>query len=505
MCTSPIHIKNRSLHFDEGMPLYFDVPCGHCLECQKAAQNEWFVRCYYEWKVKPNTTYFYTLTYNNENLPSYLGISCFSKRHIQLFLKRLRKSLSSYSVKLKYLVTSEFGKLYGRPHYHALFFLDYPLNSFLFNSLVKKAWQYGFVKPGDNLGRVTSFQGIKYVTKYITKDYSHVDNFFEHIASPLYLRYDSLLRYIQRRYGMYHQYTLCCDYESRRFYIRRFDGKPLTNDLDDVAFARKFISKVRSIYLSRMPFHLQSSKLGYDFALLVKSKLVADGCCFVLQSNMEYVPYALPRSFRRLFWFDCVENENDGKRTRFVLNEEGKQHYLSTLSKKVEVENSRLMQVTLSPQFIDDGCLKSVNDVLPRNHRFATIHDFSFFMRNLHVDFYILSIYSVVFRNRLIPRNCYDLELDSRLVNDNFISYADYCLTYSHQVDYGRIYELVEGIPKEQAFNLITWNVHPFFRLYEYLLKIFDAVLAYNASIASDAQLEHDKVVRNLRQLYKKL
>lgn len=200
MCLQPRTILNRSHHFDETKPQYLVVPCGRCDECRRKKQNEWFVRCFYEWHSNPHRTYFYTLTYNQEHLPKYLGVPHFSKRDIQLFIKRLRYELSGYGCKLRYMICSEFGELYHRPHYHALFYISEDIHPARFYKIVEKSWQNGFVKYGDNMGRVISTSGISYVTKYVTKDMSHVDLLFPKLAAKVYQRYDALLNYINYRW-----------------------------------------------------------------------------------------------------------------------------------------------------------------------------------------------------------------------------------------------------------------------------------------------------------------
>ena len=81
MCLQPKYITNRCLHYDLYKPLKIQVPCGKCEECKNTIRNEWFTRCYYEWRRHQESTFFYTLTYNNENLPKWNGIQHFSKQH----------------------------------------------------------------------------------------------------------------------------------------------------------------------------------------------------------------------------------------------------------------------------------------------------------------------------------------------------------------------------------------------------------------------------------------
>ena len=119
MCTHPITIYNRGTFINEcGSHLYQNVPCGNCEECQSQKYSDWLVRSYYHFKsmCEGNNWAFGftdTLTYNEEHLPVKYGIAHFSKRDIQLFLKRLRKNLeySGYDVagNLSYWLTCEYG------------------------------------------------------------------------------------------------------------------------------------------------------------------------------------------------------------------------------------------------------------------------------------------------------------------------------------------------------------------------------------------------------------
>lgn len=503
MCVSPLRIKNRSLHYDGTQPMYFYVPCGKCYECMKAKRNEWYVRSYYEWKTSA-CAFFYTLTFNNENLPKYLGKSCFDKRLIQLFIKRLRARLSQYNIKLRYIVTSEFGETYARPHHHALFFLNKKVNVYYFYKIIQESWQYGFVKSGDDSGLITSYRGIQYVVKYVTKDYTHTDDFFESLAPVVYSRYNRLFDFIRHRWNLAPTWSLYLDIEQKRFYLRSYSGEKIENSLYE-EFLRKFINKVRSSLNARMPFHLQSSKLGYDYALKEKSRLMLDNKVFAPCAK-SIMPYALPRAWKRLFWYDCIENERDGKRTNFVLNEFGKQHYLSTLSHRVEDGVSELINVQLNAQSIDDNCVRLVNEQFKQQlwHFHAKLELYQF-IKNCDVDFDILSIYMSVFRDRLIPPEMLDVELNPHVVESSYHDYADYCLTSIPSFDYGKIYDTFEGLPKVHAFTLITWNAHPFFVNYERLAKIFITLQNYFKKCRMDAAFEKERTTRQLRELFNKL
>ena len=130
MCYRPILIRNprkdKIVGFD---PTSLTVPCGSCVQCRMTRTNDYFVRSFFEWRDavdKGGLSFFITFTYAPEHLPtipinfvdgSSRLVPCFSRRHVQLFMKRIRKVLPSFS----FLWCSEYGDEKHRPHYHALF------------------------------------------------------------------------------------------------------------------------------------------------------------------------------------------------------------------------------------------------------------------------------------------------------------------------------------------------------------------------------------------------
>lgn len=133
------------------------VPCGTCYACLSRRRQDWVFRLKQEFRKYPNAC-FVTLTYDNENMPlAGDGVPVVFKRDVQLFLKRLRKSLKDK--KIRYFCVSEYGVDFLRPHYHAIIFnLSACDNSY---NLIKAAWQKGFIC----VDKVTDAR-ISYVAKY---------------------------------------------------------------------------------------------------------------------------------------------------------------------------------------------------------------------------------------------------------------------------------------------------------------------------------------------------
>lgn len=208
MCLSPIIIKNNRKHFIPYVDKeYLKVPCGHCLECRNKRRNELYILSYFEYinaKNRGGFTQFFTLTYDDEHLPTFGFRPCFSRDDIQNYFKRVTSACKrefGKDFKFRRLVTCEYGTKNRRPHYHFLVFVQSPCNHYKFRNILKRCWPYGFsFGSWDNFGEVNRPNGIRYVTKYVCKDtfddseekqWLYSLNDVEH-GVPLYLYYRAL-------------------------------------------------------------------------------------------------------------------------------------------------------------------------------------------------------------------------------------------------------------------------------------------------------------------------
>ena len=184
-CYRPISIANPSRHYANDRPVYLRVPCGKCEGCRQMKRQEWFFRSlieYNRYTALGGSVFVFTLTFNDENLPFYTlpsgkKIACFNKRYVHNFIKyfRIRLQRKGYlHTDMKYLICSEFGERFHRPHHHGLMFFPYKLPEGVFLENIRHAWHYGFVGRGELGFRVTSPYGLEYVSKYITKDFGHL-------------------------------------------------------------------------------------------------------------------------------------------------------------------------------------------------------------------------------------------------------------------------------------------------------------------------------------------
>lgn len=225
MCTSPLRIFNPRKNLTYRDKIWLDVPCGQCAECRKKYQNDWFVRTYFEFlgcRYKNGTTIYVTLTYNESCKPLFGEVPCFSRRDVQLFLKRLRKAVKLYLGHdcVRYIITSEYGGETHRPHYHGLIFFYYPnLRPYQISELkhiITVCWSShgGFVHFGRKgnykiRGVVENSAAVSYVAKYLGKDmsfpYKYDDNgesMYPREVLPFHLQSKGFGQYMIEHFGL---------------------------------------------------------------------------------------------------------------------------------------------------------------------------------------------------------------------------------------------------------------------------------------------------------------
>lgn len=134
-------------------------PCGKCLNCRIQYSATWSARLLHELSTWNNVACFVTLTFRDE----FLGKNELSIRELQLFIKRLRKSLGNH--RIKHFSCGEYGDKSGRKHYHMIIF-GLPCNSYT-TELIDSLWQVGFIKVG-----TVTYDSCRYVADYVMKKYN---------------------------------------------------------------------------------------------------------------------------------------------------------------------------------------------------------------------------------------------------------------------------------------------------------------------------------------------
>lgn len=164
------------------------IPCGHCVGCSTDISKSWMNRMVLEKEVS-STSYFLTITYDEEHLPS---DHMLKKNHLDKFIKDIRnyfKNNYDYD-NIRYYACGEYGSKTARPHYHMIVY-NLPLTSLEYEILglgkgvkclfktvgmsvdneplyqfdfLNNIWKKGFVV----VGKVTS-KSCGYVARYVNK------------------------------------------------------------------------------------------------------------------------------------------------------------------------------------------------------------------------------------------------------------------------------------------------------------------------------------------------
>lgn len=131
--------------------------------------REWALRCSHEAQMHTHNQ-FVTLTFDNKNFPADGSVS---KRHVQLFLKRLRFAYSDKIV--RFFASAEYSPIHNRPHYHLLLFNqlfeDQTIHSYnrqkqaIYKStILQKLWPFGFSTTA-----AVNYQTARYCAQYALK------------------------------------------------------------------------------------------------------------------------------------------------------------------------------------------------------------------------------------------------------------------------------------------------------------------------------------------------
>lgn len=156
-----------------------------------------------------SSSFFLTLTYDDDHVPiSRNDRQTLCKRHLQLFMKRLRKRAKLKTGKLIYYAVGEYGSKTARPHYHMI----------LFNARetdIISSWDYGSVYFGDVRGGSVGYT-LKYICKPVSRKRAKDD---DRIPEFSLMSKGIGLSYITPEIIDWHQEALF-----ERFYIPTTDG-----------------------------------------------------------------------------------------------------------------------------------------------------------------------------------------------------------------------------------------------------------------------------------------
>lgn len=139
------------------------VRCGSCIGCRTTRAQHLVLRARLE-LMDHRDACWSTLTYDDGQVPMTLSV-----RHVQLYLKRLRKRVG----KFRYIASGEYGDRTCRPHYHAIFF-GLPQSE----QAIVSEWRHGYAR----IDALTP-ASIAYVCGYVAKKIGHREAAKERVSS----------------------------------------------------------------------------------------------------------------------------------------------------------------------------------------------------------------------------------------------------------------------------------------------------------------------------------
>lgn len=176
-------VLSEALNMCLAVKRYKNYPCGKCFDCKLRKTREWSYRILNECSLYDNNMMI-TLTYNDKNLPADKQLNY---RHVQLFLKKLRKYF--YPKKIRFFCSGEYGKKHLRPHYHLIIF-DCLFDDLYFykkdkkgtdlyrSPQLEKLWTFGFSCVVKDL----TYDACFYVAKYLQKSSPSGTSPFVHMS-----------------------------------------------------------------------------------------------------------------------------------------------------------------------------------------------------------------------------------------------------------------------------------------------------------------------------------
>ena len=283
------------------------VPCGKCLGCVLDHSKNRAMRMYLE-SLYSTCTYFFTLTYNDEHIPSDYQLH---KKDLQVFIQKLRNYYrNEFGITgIRYYACGEYGGNTGRPHFHVVFF-NLPLSRLDFKFFYNKNIDLSCHQVG------SAFNGNKYY------DYEFLEKIWDK--------------------GFH--YVTDCDDIAVFNYVARYVNKK--KQLDDNT---KKILKEKGI---QTEFNLMSTRPGISqlYYLDNMQKLLSNNGTIYISGQ----PYSVDRYFYKLvekfgsFEFDAiVEEQKQYKKEMLTLIKSSKARaYNDDLDLMNNVELERLKKRT---------------------------------------------------------------------------------------------------------------------------------------------------------------
>lgn len=533
-------IPNNTHYYNESTRTHNCVPDTNSFLYQSNRRLGYQQRLYFEYlytqKVK-GQIFFYTFTYNDRNIPKFLGHNCFNYEHIRYITNgKLPKILNrQYGTRLRYFCSCESGDGKGKrgkgnnPHYHFIFFLQplhdksnnplfdsyKPISPFLFRDLLRQLWhgttgyidwrnsKFGHVEDGKNFGIVQSPDCFKYVSKYVTKESDEVK--FESVVCAHYreyainnfLSFESVydyykyLRFFHHRtkeefvkdfnlIGFNHNRKNHTDYFTIEYWLKNYCGDvglTVFQHYEDWYFNKyipMFVDYMLSQYRCKYSSKPRCSKsLGFYGLNFIKD--VSSNPHFVIPGKNKY-NIQIPALYyiRKLFYNVSICSVTGNPIYR--LNDLGIQYKCATLKRSIDIFSSNLRQL------VSYSCLNNIK------HEFSGLSsdDVIKYFNSSDIDLYnLFSVYHFVYEYRSFDTS---KSYSITSFNDVLFDYKSFLSSDCTLTDYNSNY-----IRRIVNHNTVSFDSHPVFIEHIRYFKFMNDFIDHFSGLRSDAKKEEFK------------
>lgn len=513
-----ITIKSNTHYYEPDRTRLFNrVPNSYSFSFKSMRSNELYIRSYFEYYENSKNggyTCFLTLTYNNKNLPHYLGFPCFNNQHINKLIHALRNRMQrNFGTDFKYLITKEYGSKFSRPHYHALFFvgssLKCPCRKFVQH--VKELWEgsyvqhggnyklmkHGLVYAGQNFGEISSHHALEYTCKYAIKDinaHKREHAVYNAIIEDVYSRVsteflaDQLEDYSNELddngFPHWHSWLGAAGVKLKNV---RFYSLPELSKIFDVAINDRHFHKwldkdqfnevtqrFREFRLSYSCKPQKSNELGLA-ALHSNCLNKQKGTLCVWRGNkVKVVPVPL-YIYRKLFYEKPFIDPNTGN-VKYILSEAGIQHKIDNY---FEYKHKVINEFMTAKSFVLDNRL----DFLKEFNQF-TESDLNNYLDVSKICDYVVVYYGRYYSADTIPPIKLEDDMRYSLVN-----------SYSVDVPFRNV---IFSKNKACLVGYTSYNNHPYFENIDRQVELYFSIIDYHFNY-KDNDLEYKN------ELYKRI
>lgn len=263
-CLKPVLLFPRGkAEVIQKYPHGLEVPCGKCLSCRIQIRRQWTLRLLHESSYYEHSI-FVTLTYSDIHVKFSPGsvFPTLSKRDLQLFIKRLRKSLGDR--KIKYYACGEYGDLSERPHYHLIIFglsLSKIDKNYIIDNWPYCDWSVPTIRK--NSFGMAETHSIQYVAQYIDKKLSGEEADIEYVQKKREPVFKISSLGLGKQFAKDNEQQMknlgYCTARGQKYSIPRYYINILGLDVDKV----KLNAEINEAELIENLTGLNSSKIGY--------------------------------------------------------------------------------------------------------------------------------------------------------------------------------------------------------------------------------------------------